>query len=68
MNIHGEVTHRQIARELGITHQRVQQIEREALRKCRTWCVAHGYRLEDLLPVGGGRYRCAGARMMEEAP
>jgi len=38
-----------IATELGCTPQRVRQIEALALRKCRDWCAAHGYRLEDLI-------------------
>ena len=48
----------EIARELGlksrqgspVSHQAVSQIEQRALRKCRQWCDAHGYRLADLLP------------------
>ena len=39
----------EIASELGVTHQRVQQIERRALKKCRRWCAQHGLRLTDLL-------------------
>jgi hypothetical protein len=39
----------EIAQELGVTRERVRQIERRALEKCRVWCDRRGYRLEDLL-------------------
>jgi len=39
-----------IAAELGLSTQRVLQIQATALRKCRDWCSLHGYRLEDLIP------------------
>ena len=42
-------THEEVARALGVTHQRAQQIERAALRKLRRWCAQHGLRLEDLI-------------------
>jgi len=38
-----------IAAELGLSTQRVLQIQATALRKCRDWCSLHGYRLSDLL-------------------
>lgn len=40
-----------IAQELGISPERVRQIEFRALRKCRAWCLAHGWRFEDLVPA-----------------
>ncbi len=40
----------EIAFEMRISEARVRQIQARALRKCRAWCAAHGYRLEDLLP------------------
>ena len=40
-----------IAQELGVTHERVRQIETAALVKCRRWANRHGYRLGDLLGV-----------------
>ena len=43
------VTLETIAQELGVTRERVRQIEAKALQKCRLWCIRHGYRLEDLL-------------------
>jgi predicted transcriptional regulator len=39
----------EIGRELGITRERVRQIEKAALEKCRAYCLAHGYDLRDLL-------------------
>ena len=42
-------TFAEIAAELKVSHQAVQQIERRALRKCRRWCAQHGLRLTDLL-------------------
>jgi len=40
----------EIADELGLSEVRTRQIYARALRKCRLWCEAHGYRLEDLIP------------------
>lgn len=37
-----------VAQELGVTPERVRQLEMQALRKCRRWCERNGYRLEDL--------------------
>jgi len=45
-----EETTEDIAAELGLSPQRVLQIQATALRRCRDWCKARGYRLEDLLP------------------
>ena len=42
-------TYAEIGEALGLTRQRVHQIEREALRKCRAWCEARGLDLSDLL-------------------
>ena len=44
---HG-LTHKQVAEHLGITSQRVQQIEAKALRKLRREFARRGLRLEDL--------------------
>ncbi len=38
-----------IAAELGLTSERVRQIEKEALAKCRRWADRHGLSLFDLL-------------------
>jgi hypothetical protein len=38
-----------VAAELGVTGERVRQIEAQALTKCRRWCLEHGLALEDLL-------------------
>lgn len=43
-----------IARELGVTRERIRQIEVAALRKCRRWCERYGYRIEDLLRADDG--------------
>ncbi len=51
----GLMTFEECAAALGITHQRVAQIERQALRKCRAWCERHGYQLADLLPEASRR-------------
>lgn len=44
----------EIAAELGVSKERVRQIERTALRKCRRWCRRHGWRFEDLVPAEPG--------------
>ena len=36
----------EIGQELGVTRERVRQIEKAALQKCRWWCIRHGYRLD----------------------
>ena len=38
-----------IAGELGVSNERVRQIEAQALLKCRRSCNRNGYRLEDLV-------------------
>ena len=43
------VTLEVIAVQLGVTRERVRQIEVKALAKCRKWCAARGYKMEDLL-------------------
>jgi hypothetical protein len=45
----GGRTLEEVARELGVTRERVRQIEMMALRKCRAWAAERGMRLEDLL-------------------
>lgn len=49
----------EVAAELGVSRQRIQQIERRALRKCRTWCEQRGLDL-DLLLVDGACEREVG--------
>lgn len=39
----------EVARELGVSRERIRQIEHSALRKARRWAEKHGYRPEDLL-------------------
>ena len=53
-----------VALEMGVTQERIRQIENVALRKCRGWCTKQGYRIEDLL----GDSQCKGTarRMVEE--
>ena len=45
---HG-ATLEEVGQERGVTREWVRQIEAAALKKCRLWCIRHGYRLEDLL-------------------
>ncbi len=40
----------QVAIQLGVTRQRVEQIEKEALRKVRAALEAKGYSIEDIEP------------------
>ncbi len=42
----------EIAVAIGVSEARARQIGSRALRKCRLWCQANGYRLGDLLPDG----------------
>jgi len=44
------MTLEQISIELGVTRERVRQIEQAALRKARRILDKHGFKLEDLLP------------------
>ena len=39
----------EIAAELGVSRERIRQLEFRAIRKCRAWCERHGYQPEDLL-------------------
>ena len=39
----------EIAAALGVSKERIRQLEVRAIRKCRQWCERHGYRAEDLL-------------------
>ncbi len=43
------VTLEEIGQILGVSIERVRQIEVAALMKCRRWANRHGYRLEDLI-------------------
>ena len=38
-----------VAQKLGVSRERARQLEAQALKKCRRWCNARGYRLEDLV-------------------
>ena len=42
------LTCEQIAAELGVSRVRVQQLERQALRKARRWCEKNGLSFEVL--------------------
>lgn len=44
-----EYTLQEIGSVMGVNGERIRQIEVAALRKCRQWCEANGYRPEDLL-------------------
>lgn len=48
-----DATMDEVAAELCVTRQRIDQIEKQALRKCTAWLARHypGVRLADLLPV-----------------
>jgi hypothetical protein len=35
--------------QLGVTRERVRQIELQALKKCRQWCDEQGWTLDDLM-------------------
>jgi len=39
----------EIATELGVSRERVRQIQDAALRKCRQWAMGNGYDVEDLI-------------------
>jgi hypothetical protein len=39
----------EVAEELGVSRERVRQVEAKAIRKCRLWADRHGLRLQDLL-------------------
>jgi transcriptional regulator with XRE-family HTH domain len=39
----------EVASILGVSRETVRRIERRALQKCRAWCDAHGYKLDDLI-------------------
>jgi hypothetical protein len=40
---------KEVAGVLGVSTQAISQIEQRALAKCREWCEANGWRLEDVL-------------------
>lgn len=39
----------EVGQELGVNREQVRRIEQQALKKCRAFCKAQGWRLEDLL-------------------
>lgn len=47
---HGGATLDVVAKELGVSRERVRQIETQALRKLRSWLRWYGLTLDDLLP------------------
>lgn len=47
------LTLEEVAQELGVSRERVRQIENRALWKARQILERHGYRLEDLLEDAG---------------
>jgi len=40
----------EVAKQLGVSRERIRQIEVAALKKCNRWCRRHDYNLKDLLP------------------
>ena len=54
---------REIAAQLGVSTQRVDQIEKAALKKCRAWCDRHRYTLVDLLRSNPRRYAATNRRI-----
>ncbi|MCP3869991.1 MAG: hypothetical protein GY703_18235 [Gammaproteobacteria bacterium] len=40
----------QVADQLGVSRERIRQIEVSALKKCLRWCNRHDYKLQELLP------------------
>ncbi len=46
------MTLEEISQELGVSRERVRQLENRALGKARAILERHGYRLEDLLEGG----------------
>ena len=44
------MSQREVGVLLGLSGNRIRQIESTALQKCLAWCEQHGYRLDDLLP------------------
>ena len=51
IEVEPEQTFREIAQQLGVTPQAVQQLQRSALKKCYAWCRERGLRLEDLITI-----------------
>ncbi|MCG6862069.1 MAG: hypothetical protein LJE70_12435 [Chromatiaceae bacterium] len=43
------MTRQEIAAVLGVSRERVGQVERRALGKCRHWCEYREWRLEEML-------------------
>lgn len=42
-----------VAKELGVSIERARVIEQTALRKCKDWCDANGFDLEQMLTALG---------------
>lgn len=48
------MTLEEVGKALGVTRERIRQIEVAALRKCRRWCERNGWRFEDLIRTEDG--------------
>ncbi len=53
---HGFASLEDIAAELEVSRERVRQIEKKALMKCRQWCEARGIDADILFDLASNRH------------